>query len=277
MATLKLESLNLPDTDLDFVIQEAIIDFKDKEKLKQLIREDTGFRKALVGDEMVFHRVISDEEVFLKISPSLYFEILLRHTLIELGRAKYTLEKVGGSQVPVFDTDKVASLLAEEEMLEYLADMLTSFTRTESYSIPIRIRKGIWRRIRFSDMDIDALNRFCTIVSDEQKFSFYKRIADVCLFILGIFPEYAHFDYSYPYAQETAPEIRAIGRRGMQEYEEIGKKFYQLAAEHKLAKDMELTGVFHSLQENFNLAWKPLNFLTQHYLHHGKSRIFKPN
>jgi hypothetical protein len=50
MAGPRLRSLNLPDSDLDFIIREAAPDFGDKEKLKQIIREDDGFRKALVGD-----------------------------------------------------------------------------------------------------------------------------------------------------------------------------------------------------------------------------------
>lgn len=274
MAGQRFKSLNLSNIDLDFIIREATSGFVDKEKLKQLIREDVSFRKALISDDNVFQKVISDEEIFVKISPLLYFEVLLRHTLKALDRVSYTLEKVGGTQVPVFDTQKVVSLLAEEDILDYLADMLASFTRSESFTIPIRVRKGIWRRIRFSDMDIDALSRFCATADDEHKFSFYKRIADVCLFILGIFPEYAHFDYTYPFSHKSVPQIRALGRRGMQEYEEIGRKFYRLAAAHESAKMLGMTAVFEHLYENFNVAWKPLNFLAQHYLHRGKDQLF---
>ena len=92
MASPKLRCLNLLDSDLDFIIREAAPDFSDKEKLKQIIREDDGFRKALVGDERVFRRVMADEEIFLKISPALYFEILLRKTLKELGKKPHYRE-----------------------------------------------------------------------------------------------------------------------------------------------------------------------------------------
>jgi len=216
---------------------------------------------------------MTDEEVFLKISPALYFEILLRKTLKELERTSHTTEKIGGEQVPVFDTKAVIELLARETVLEYLADMLASFTRTQSYTVPVRVRKGVWRKIRFSDMDVDSLSRLCQAASQEQRFGFYKRIADVCLFILGIFPEYAQFDYRYPLSGEVRLKIR-LGRRGMQEYEEEGRIFYRLAAEHESARMLELSRVFWLLHENFNAARKPLNFISQHYFAHKRSELF---
>ncbi len=274
MATLKLESLNLSDDDLTFVIQEVAPQSRDKEKLKQLIREDEDFRRALIGDDRVFRRVMADEEIFLKISPALYFEILLRRAVKELEKASHTVERVGGEWVAVFDTKAVVSLLTREIVLEYLADMLSSFTRTESYVIPIRVKRGVWRKIRFSDMDIDALSRFCEVMDEEHRFGFYKRIADVCLFILGIFPEYVQFDHRFSLSGEVRPEIRT-GRGVMQEYyEEVGRRFYRLAAEHKSARRVELSSVFWLLYENFNAAKKPLNFISQHYLRHRKRRLF---
>jgi hypothetical protein len=273
MAGLNLEGFNLSESDLDFVIQEAAPEFKGKERLKQLIREDSDFRKALVGDERVFHRVMSDEDIFLKITPYLFFEILLRRTLKELEKASHTVEKVAGKQVPVFDTKAVVSLLTKEEVLDYLTDMLASFTRTESYVIPVRVRKGVWRRIRFSDMDVDALSRLCEVTDEEQRFGLYKRIADVCLFILGIFPEYALPDYPYPPLAEVRSAITK-GRKGVQEYEEEGRKFYKLAAEHQQAKALELSRVFWLLHENFDVARKPLNFISQHYIYSKKRQLF---
>jgi hypothetical protein len=262
------------DSDLEFVIREAAPEFRDKEKLKQLIREDAAFRKALLDDERVFRRVMADEQIFLKISPALYFEILLRKTQRELPKTSHTLEMVGGEKVPIFDIQAVVDLLSKETVLEYLAEMLTSFTKTESYTIPIRVRKGVWRKIRFSDMDIDALGRLCEAADEEFRFNFYKRIADVCLFILGIFPEYAQFDYRYPFSQEVLLKIKA-GRKGMQEYEEAGRKYYKLAAEHEAAKRLDLSEVFLLLQDNFNAAKKPLNFISQHYFIHKRQQLFR--
>ncbi|MCX7912692.1 MAG: hypothetical protein N2506_07035 [Dehalococcoidales bacterium] len=273
MPVLNLESLKLTESDLDFIVRAAAPESADRERLKRLIQTDDDFRKAVIGDERVFRRVMDDEEVFLKISPALYFEVLLRRTLEELKKTSHTVEKIGGERVPVFDTAAVIGLLSREPVLEYLADMLASFTRTESYTIPVRVKKGIWRRLRFSDMDIDALSHLSETTDEENRFAFYKRIADICLFILGIFPEYAQFDYRYPGPSPAKPKLK-LGRRGVQDYEEDGRKFYRLAAEQVSARALDLSRVLWLLHENFSTARKPLNFISQHYFAHRKKQLF---
>jgi hypothetical protein len=270
-----MKRLKLSDSDLDFVVQQAAPEFKDKTKLKQLIREDDGFRKGLIGDERVFRKVIADEETILRISPPLYFEILLRRALKESQKASHTIERAGTQTIPVFDTKEVIELLSRQAVLDYLADMLSSFTKTESYTIRLRVRKGVWHRIRFNDMDIDALSRFCEAVEEEYRFSFYKRIADVCLFTLGIFPDYAQFDYHYPSSGEVRPKIARRVRRSTEDYEEEGKKFYKLAAEHQSARAPELAEVCWLLHQKFNAAKKPLNFIAEYYLHFKKYKLFE--
>lgn len=273
MAILKLKSLQFTDSDLDFIIRTAMPDYMDKEKIRALIREDNGFKRTLVEDDQVFRRVIGDEAIFLKISPALYFEILLRRARRDMEKTSHTLERIGGEQVPVFDSSSVANLLKRETVLEYLADMLVSFTRTESYTIPVRVRKGIWRKISFSDMDIDSLAGLCQAADEEDRFTYYKRIADLCLFIVGVFPEYTHFDYRRP-GSAGITQKRFRGRRGLQDYEEEGRKFYKLAAGHETADALSLSEVLQLLQENFNAARKPLNFISQHYFARQKQRLF---
>ena len=53
------------------------------------------------------------------------------------------MEKSGTMKIPIFDTQEVAGLLSREDLLFYLADMLSSFTRVESYVIPVKIRDEI--------------------------------------------------------------------------------------------------------------------------------------
>lgn len=275
MNDAKLQRPQLSERDVDFVVTTAVPDSKDKGKLKRLIREDEAFRKGLVGDEKVFRKLMADEELILRISPALYFEILLRRAVKELEGASHTIERAGTQAVPVFDTKEVLGLLARQAVLDYLADMLSSFTRIESYVIPVRVRRGIWRKLRFNDMDIDSLSRFCEAVDEEYRFSFYKRIADVCLFILGLFPEYAQFDYRYPSSGEPRPRIAGRSRRGMEDYEEEGRRFYRLAGEHPSAGQLGLSEVLWLLHDNFNTAKKPLNFISDHYLHHKKLKLFE--
>ena len=71
--------------------------------------------------------------------------------------------------------------------LGYLAEMLVSFVKINSFTIPIRVRKGVWRKFRFSDFDINSLIKYSQMIEQDQRYHPYKRIADICLFTIGIF------------------------------------------------------------------------------------------
>ncbi len=266
----------LSEGDLDFLVETASPEVADKLRLKVIIREDGDFRHKFVGDERVFKRVMDDDDIFLKISPTLFFEILLRRAANDLEKVNYTLETAGTMKIPVFDARDVVGLLTKESLLVYLADMLSSFTRIESYAISFRARKGVWRKIRFNDLDMKSLMSFCDVVEDEHRLGFYKRIADICLFVLGLFPDFGKREYRYPYSGHLRPQIPGKGRISPEDYEEEGRRFYKLAAEHPSAKKMDLSEVFWALHGNFQQAKKPLNFIAEHYLHSKKNKLFGP-
>jgi len=274
MSRLNLKRLPLSEKDLDFLIDTASPGVSDKPRLKQIISEDEDFRTSFIADERVFRKLMGDEEVFLKISPTLFFEVLLRRTARDLEGASYTVERTSTMRIPVFDTKAVVELLTKESLLTYLADMLSSFTKIESYAISFRVRKGIWRKIRFNDLDILSLMSFCEAVEDEHRLGFYKRIADICLFILGIFPDYAEQDYRYPFSGQLRPQIRGKLRISPEAYEKEGRRFYKLAAEHQTAKELSLSELFWTLHGNFQKAKKPLNFIAEHYLHYKRQKFF---
>jgi hypothetical protein len=274
MPQSKFRSLRLSDKDLDFLAETASPGAIDKPKLKQIIREDEKFRNNFIEDEKVFRRLMGEDEIFLRISPALFFEVLLRKVARDLKEVSYTIEKTGTTKVPVFDTKNVAEFLSKEYLLEYLADMLSSFTRIETYAFSIRVGKHIFENIRFNDLDMFSLMALCNEVGDENKLGFYKRIADICLFILGIFPDYAESDYRYPFSGQLRPQFRAKVRMGAEEYEKEGRKFYRLAAEHPSARELDLSDVFWTLHEDFPKAKKPLNFIAEHYLRYKRYRFF---
>jgi hypothetical protein len=274
MAGERFKNLGLSERDLDFLIETVSPETRDKSRLKQIIREDRDIRNSYVGDEKVFQRLLNEEETFLKISPILFFEILLRKAAQDLERAKYTVEKSKTMKIPIFDTQEVVELLNREDLLFYLADMLSSFTRVESYVIPVKIREGIWERVRFNDLDILSLMRFSQLVEDEYRLGFYKRIADICLFIMGIFPDYAERDYRYPFSGQVRPHVRGKLRISPADYAEEGQKFYKLAAEYPSAKEVHLEEIFWALHRDFQKAKKPLNFIADHYLRYRRDKFF---
>ena len=266
--------LRLSDKDLNFLVETASPEVADKNRLKQIIGNDEDFRSSFLTDERVFKRVMGDDEIFLRISPALFFEVLLRKAAQDLEEASYTIERSRTMKIPVFDTREVAEFLAKESLLLYLADMLSSFTKIESYAISIRVRKGVWKKIRFNDLDIHSLMSFCEAVEEEHRLGFYKRIADICLFILGIFPDYAECDYRYPFSRQLRPQIRGRLRISPEHYEKEGRRFYKLAAEHHTARELSLSGVFWTLHGDFQKARKPLNFIAEHYLSYHRKRVF---
>ena len=274
MSKAKQRSSQLSERDLDFLVETVFPGVTDRARLKQIIREDEGFRNTFVGDERVFRRLMDEEELFLRITPSLFFEILLRKVATDLKEMSYTVEKSGTVKIPVFDTGEVVELLNKEPLLQYLADMLSSFTKVQSYTVSLMVGEGIREKIRFSDLDIFSLMSFCKVVDDEYRLGFYKRIADLCLFIVGIFPEYAERDYRYPFSGQVRPQVRGKARISPEDYEKEGRKFYKLAAEHQSAKELDLSGVFWDLYENFQKAKKPMNFIADHYLQYKKQKLF---
>jgi hypothetical protein len=265
----------IPDKDLDFIIDAAAPSSDAPERLKRLIQDDPEFRAAMVGDDGLFDQVMNDEEIFLHLSPSLYFEVLLRRAHRELQTATHTLERSGRERIPVFDTDDVLELLKRPQVIEYLASMLASFTRVHSYVVPVRVRRGIRRRIRYNDMDVDSLVRFAATVEPMERFSYYKRIADVCLFVTGVFPDHALRSYSTTDAGRTGELPRSTrNRRTMEDYERDGRRFYGMAQQHPTARTLDLADVFGSLKGEFTAARKPLIYIATQYLHAGKQQVF---
>ena len=171
----------LTDRDLEFVVAEVAPKAKNPGYLKQLIMADDGFREGMIGDERLFQRIVDDDKILLIISPSLYFEVLLRKVLKEIHSTTHTLEQAGKQTIPVFDSGEIVELLSLPGVLMYLAQMLASFTRINSHVSYRRIGSGIRRRVRHNDMDIDSLLGQLDTTDEEQRFNIFKRVADVML------------------------------------------------------------------------------------------------
>jgi hypothetical protein len=265
----------LSHNDLLLMIETLIPERTDKERLVELIKDDVSFIEAMLRDEELFDHVVGNEEILVKISPKLFFAVLLERIRRDLEKETYTVERRHLQNVAIFDSDKVVDLLSRKQIRDYLAEMLASFTRIESFTLPIRVRKGIWRKYRFNDLNVDSLIRYCQVVDEEHRFRFYKRIADVCLFFAGMFPEHIEAQYRYPLSGKIRRRGMGQSRRSIEDYEEEGRAFYELAAEHKVARIQNLEGVLSTLSKNFTLAEKPLTFMSDHYLWFRKHELFE--
>jgi len=271
--------LDFTDRDLDFLVSIVTPGASNTFSVREAIRNDPEYRRAIVSDERVFSQVINDSESFLKISPSLYFEVLLRRAQKDLISSAYTIEREGRGNIPVFDTGKVAGFLDTPNVLEYLANMLASFTRIRSFVVPVRVRKGIRRRVRYNDMDVDSLIDFAARADESERFSYYKRIGDVCLFLTGLFRDSTYsqksrFNSNFQSGTYQRTSFMRKRRRSLEEYENEGRRFYRLAEEHPTASVLELTDVFSVLRDEFAAARKPLAFLSSRYLHSRQNNLF---
>ena len=220
---------NFSDADLDFVVSVVAPGAASSNGLKRLIVGDPQFRSAMIGDDRLFDRVLNDEEVLLHISPALYFEVLLRRSY-QGDRDRRLHRRAGGQGVDsCVRHSRRVEVHEAARMVEYLASMMASFTRIQSYVVPVRVRRGysqagqIQRHGRGQPCE-----RFAAAASHEQRFGYYKRIADVCLFLSGVFPDSAP---SQPSGGESARTVRAWRmRRSIEEFERDGRRFYGLAA-----------------------------------------------
>lgn len=252
--------------DLRFMVDTLMPATVDKEHVVESVHGDQRFLDAMLDDERLFDRLIGGREVLLRVSPYLLFAVLLRRARRELAEASFTTERRSLQKVFVFDTREVVELLEQDRLRSYLAAMLASFTRIESLSVTVRVRQGVWRRYRTSELDVQGLIRYSQAVEDAQRFGPYRRIGDVCLFLTGLFPKAIESQYRYPVSGDIRPRARSRTVASREEYEAHGRAFYRLVAEHEAATIEGMKEVLESLSEDFILAEKALAFVADRYL-----------
>lgn len=265
--------MQFSESDVLFLVETVLPERDDKARVVSLVRDDPDFVEALLGDERVFQRMVRDEEILLHVSPHLFFSVLLKQARQDLEAESYTMERRQRQRVAIFDAPQAAKLLADRPLRDYLAGMLASFTRVHGFTQRVRVRRGVWRKQRFNDLDLESLIRYASALEAEQRFLVYKRIGDVCLFLAGMFPEYIEGRSRQPAGH--APRL-ARGRlaQSIEDYEREGRRFYGLAAGHHTARAAELAAPLAALADNFTLAEKPLSFIASHYLAMRKHTLF---
>ncbi len=261
--------------DLRFIVDTLVPERSDPQHVVNLLREDKPLLEAMLQDRRLFRQLMSDETIQLTVSPELFFKVLLRRTRRDLAEELYTIERRNLQKVVLFDADQVVDLLDQPGVCDYLAVMLASFTRINSATIPIRIRPGIWRRYRVNDLDIDSMLRYAQMVDKEHRFGIYKRVADACLFLTGIFPEFIDAQQRYPHSGQPRPRLRSSTIHSLEDHEVYGRTFYRLAGRHQMANARAQDRLLLLLSEQFVLAEKPLVFLAQRYLSMRKHQMFE--
>lgn len=260
--------------DVLFIVEALLPGRADRERTADRLTGDQARLETMLDDDRLFQRLMREKNILLQISPWLFFTVLLRRAWRDREREAFTVEQRGRQKVVLFDADRVVQLLAEEAVRDYLATMLASFTRIESVTMLVEVKQGAWRGYRTNELDIEGMIRYSRTLDETFRFAPYKRIGDVCLFLTGMFPKYINGQYRYPLSGRVRPRMRGRLCQKMEDYEAYGRAFYQMAAEHELARRERLDEVLTTLSQNFILAEKPLAFLATHYLQFARHTLF---
>ncbi|MEW6448646.1 MAG: hypothetical protein AB1426_11275 [Bacillota bacterium] len=261
-------------SDLAFIVRTVATKRQDYENIVAIVKDKPDLLEIMLDDPKLFQRIMNEEEVLLRISPYLLFDILLRQARRELQTRTYTYEKTAIRwKVPVFDGLQVGDLMANPRIRSYLAGMLASFTRTQTATVYYKIGSRLYKR-RYSDLSIDDLRELARLVDQGQRFLLHKRIGDVCLFLTALFPEYIEQADTYPFSKAQRPVFLPRKPRSIDNYVAEGRKFYRLAAEDQKVRGSELETVFRTLAESFALARKPLMHIADRYLSFKKFDLF---
>jgi len=269
MSRINTQLAQLTPQELDFIVTTVTTRRTDYKHIKEIVKDKPDFLEVMLDDERLFQRIVSEEEVLLRISPYLFFTIVLRKAKRDLASSTFTMEPITADQsVPVFNAAEAARLIEDSEVRNYLAEMLSSFTRTNT--ITMRYKKGgvIYRRT-FSDSNVDDMLNLLSFIGEESKFTVYKRIGDICLFSTGLFPEHV---LSFRPAGEGFSRKRA---RSFDDYEKEGIESYQRAAREETAEIVGLRDVLEAISERFALARKALNLIAERYIPTKRKDLFE--
>jgi hypothetical protein len=257
--------MRLTESDLKFVVETVATRRRDHDHVIDLVRGKDDLLEPMLEDPKLVERLVTEQEVFVRVSPYLMFAVLVRRIRRDLEGQSFVVERdARGRRIPVFEAPRAVQLLGEPSTREYLIEMLCSFVRTNTGLVYWKER-GTWHKRKFSDMDMDDMIALCHLVEPAFKPRLYKRIADIALFLTGIYPDHA----SSPVRR---PRSQSIRRRAMPDYELAGRRFYTLAAREP--QPPWSATVFEALAEQFTLAREALTALSDRYLEPLRARYF---
>jgi hypothetical protein len=257
--------LYLSESDLRFLVETVATSRRDHDHIVNLVRGKEDLIEPMLEDPKLVERLFREEEAFVRISPHLLFSVLLRRVRMDLEKETYVFEvESGGKRIPVFEAPAVAELLSDKQICDYLAQMLASFVRTNSGVIYWKER-GAWHKKKFSDIDIDDMMELARIIDPEMRPALYQRIADLALFLSGIFPDHAT-------RLPARPTTVFSSRRTLKDYEQQGERFYRVA--QRETEQDQARPILATLADQFTLARRALNSLSDRYLKTFRGQYF---
>ena len=230
--------------------------------------------EGLIDSPALFRRLFrtAGRDPLLQGSPFLLFAVLVHRTIRDLGQASFVEEWVGPRQrVPVFDVSGLRDFGADPLRRFFLAELLASYTHVRSGSVLVQTRRG-WRRRHFSELDPIRLIELAELLPEPERVSVYRRLGDLSLFLTGVFPDYAaerlvveRERHRLERALAAADRASAERHDGIWLLESLGQRAYRIA-QRAADRRTAMAGVLAEVSENFAVARRVLNFLTDRYL-----------
>ena len=237
-------------------------------------RRDPGRIEAMIDSPAVFRRLFGTpgRDPLLQGSPFLLFAVLVHRAVRDLGQASFVEEWVGPRQrVPVFDVGGLRDFGADPMHRFFLAELLASYTHVASGSMLVQTRRG-WRRRHFSELDPLRLIELAELLPVAERASVYRRLGDLSLFLTGVFPDYAaerlvvaRERRRLERALATADRSATERRDGIWLLESLGRRAYRIA-QQAADRRTAMAGVLAEVSQNFAVARRVLNFMTDRYL-----------
>ncbi len=251
------------------------------------LRHDESALAAVLSHPAVFAAVWANrsDEAPVGPSPFLVFATAVHRAWVDLRTVRYVDEWVGVRQrLPVLGGDDLRAFLGSAQRRLFLTSLLQSYTRVASGATWIHTGRG-WRRRRFSELDPVRLASLLEVVPTEERAGVYRRLGDLALFLTGVFPDHTASHAFGPLAEgrlvraggvgdveAVEADERVPGSVGLLEH--LGARWYELACR---AADPPLTGtmdVVGEMAEQFTVARRVLNFITDRFLYPVRSRWF---
>jgi len=262
----------LSDADLAFIV-DGPSSVDDLMGLRQSLAIDESRRAEVLGDDQLFQRVLAMEDTLVRISPRLFFEVLLRRAIHDITRAVHVLERAGRDRVPLFVGEREVQAISRPVVIDYLAEMLASFTKINSHTARVRVRRGVWRKSRYNDLDVPSLLRLASEGDETRRMAVLQRAGDASLLILGVFSDFAASAIRYP---GTGTLRRRRARLTTEEYENVAGRAYKLVADDP-ATDTSNVEPLRVLSDHVIDAKRPLVYLAENYLRLHPGNLFGMN
>lgn len=142
--------------------------------------------------------------------------------------------------------------ISDRSVADYVAEVLAEFSHSE------RARCVVPGHRQPLDYMVDMLAALQT-ADDRTRFCIHAHIGNHSLFFSGIF------------AERIRTRAGSHGFPGVRYYEDLGRANYRVASDHRLARRYDLSSIFTTLSDRFDVTREALNELTDRLIFLGES------